>query len=84
MLQGEISSRLRTVVNLELDSRSLVFTRYSKSIYIYLRHFSCISQLCWWKPLIGALSLKTQCRYVFKAAVINCAKKKTLFKEIFV
>ena len=37
MLQGEISSQPRTVVNLALDSRSLVFTRYSKSIYIYLK-----------------------------------------------
>ena len=75
MLQGEISSQPRTVVNLALDSRSLVFTRYSKSIYIYLRPFSCKSQLCWWKPLTGALSLKTRCPLVFKAVVINCGKK---------
>ena len=75
MLQGEILPRLRTVVNLALDSRSLVFTRYSKSIYIYLRPLSCKSQLCWWKPLTGALSLKTRCPLVFKAVVINCGKK---------
>ena len=56
MLQGEISSRPRTVVNLELDSRSLVFIRYSKSIYIYSEPFSCKSQLCWWKPLTFATS----------------------------
>ena len=62
MLQGEISSQPRTVVNLELDYRSLDFTRYSKSIYIYSRPISCKSQLCWWKPLIGALALKPQRR----------------------
>ena len=62
MLQGEILPRLRTVVNLALDSRSLVFTRYSKSIYIYLRPFSCKSHYVGGSLFIGALYLKTQCR----------------------